>query len=139
MRTTFCSKSVGGPFTSYINLRASFNQIPQRPCSARKSMPLPSLALLGTQDLGKAASSTRCLMKNSSCPQIGTCLHPSSCYLLSKSSMRACTATVTEISWNSSNDKSQKYRAEIEFIEASDWENDLKILQADLLDPRGQV
>ena len=39
--------------------------------------------------------------------------------------MRACTAVVTEISWNSSEDESARYRAEVDFIDHSDWEKDL--------------
>ena len=50
--------------------------------------------------------------------------------------MRACTAVVTEISWN---DSERPYRAEIEFITASDWEKELKTLFQDLLDPYGEV
>jgi len=40
--------------------------------------------------------------------------------------MRACTAVVTEISYNFSTDPDAKYRSEIEFIKPSDWEKDLK-------------
>ena len=50
--------------------------------------------------------------------------------------MRACTAVVTEISWNDSEDA---YRAEIEFITATDWEKELEILFQDLLDGNGRV
>ena len=53
--------------------------------------------------------------------------------------MRACTAVVTEMSWNPSNDESEKYRAHIEFIEASDWEKDLRISLTELMDGNGQV
>lgn len=40
--------------------------------------------------------------------------------------MRACTAVVTEMSYNNNTHPSAKYRGEIEFIKASDWEKDLK-------------
>ena len=40
--------------------------------------------------------------------------------------MRACTAVVTEISYNNKPDSDAKYRGEIEFIKPSDWEKDLK-------------
>ncbi|KAI4255106.1 MAG: hypothetical protein LQ352_002735 [Teloschistes flavicans] len=50
--------------------------------------------------------------------------------------MRACTAVVTEISWN---DHEQPYRAEIEFISPEDWRKELEILFNDLLDMNGNV
>ncbi|KAI9053759.1 hypothetical protein LZ554_002710 [Drepanopeziza brunnea f. sp. 'monogermtubi'] len=53
--------------------------------------------------------------------------------------MRACTAVVTEMSYNRSNDPSALYRADIEFIQASDWEKDLRISLKDLIDGSGQV
>lgn len=53
--------------------------------------------------------------------------------------MRACTAVVTEISWNDSEDPAQLYRAQIEFIKAADWEKELSILFKDLVDSDGQV
>lgn len=53
--------------------------------------------------------------------------------------MRACTAVVTEISYNSSEDPSAKYRGEIEFIEPADWEKDLKLSLAELKDDNGGV
>lgn len=54
-------------------------------------------------------------------------------------SMRACTAVVTEMSWNSNDDPSKKYRAEIEFIKASDWEKDLRLSLNELYDASGNV
>jgi hypothetical protein len=51
----------------------------------------------------------------------------------------ACTAVVTEMSWNSSEDENAKYRANIEFIQAADWEKDLRILLTELIDNNGQV
>lgn len=53
--------------------------------------------------------------------------------------MRACTAVVTEMSWNSSEDENEKYRAHIEFIGAADWERDLRISLTELIDGNGQV
>lgn len=53
--------------------------------------------------------------------------------------MRACTAVVTEMSWNSSEDENEKYRAHIEFIRAADWERDLRISLTELIDGNGQV
>ncbi|KAI9881074.1 MAG: hypothetical protein M1830_008232 [Pleopsidium flavum] len=50
--------------------------------------------------------------------------------------MRACTAVVTEISYNYSDDP---YRAEIDFITTKDWEKELKTLFEDLLDGNGNV
>jgi GTPase SAR1 family protein len=51
--------------------------------------------------------------------------------------MRACTAVVTEISYNY--EEGVPYRAEVEFISRSDWHKMLKILFQDLLDGTGQV
>ncbi|KAL5424202.1 hypothetical protein PMIN06_005395 [Paraphaeosphaeria minitans] len=53
--------------------------------------------------------------------------------------MRACTAVVTEISWNSDDDSDRKYRAEIEFIDRADWEKDLKILMQEFLGENGTL
>lgn len=55
------------------------------------------------------------------------------------SSMRACTAVVTEMSWNSIDDPNKKYRAEIEFIQESDWEKDLELSLNELIDVSGNV
>lgn len=48
--------------------------------------------------------------------------------------MRACTAVVTEISYN---DGEEPYRAQIEFISSAEWEKELKTLFQDLLDGNG--
>ncbi len=53
--------------------------------------------------------------------------------------MRACTAVVTQISWNDSNADDEKYRAAIEFISASEWEKDLRVLLTDLMTGDGTV
>ncbi|MCJ1479498.1 hypothetical protein MMC13_008184 [Lambiella insularis] len=56
--------------------------------------------------------------------------------LVPTNTMRACTAVVTELSYNHENDG---YRAEIEFITVTDWEKELEILFQDLLDDDGKV
>lgn len=53
--------------------------------------------------------------------------------------MRACTAVVTEISWNSSTNPAHKYRAEIEFIGHADWEKELHILMKEFLNENGNL
>ncbi|KAI9653730.1 MAG: hypothetical protein M1821_006924 [Bathelium mastoideum] len=53
--------------------------------------------------------------------------------------MRACTAVVTEISYNESTENFNKYRAEIEFITPEDWAKELGVLFSDLLDQGGKV
>lgn len=53
--------------------------------------------------------------------------------------MRACTAVVTEISWNINDDPEHKYRAEIEFIDRADWEKDLTILMQEFLSEDGTL
>ncbi|EOA88473.1 uncharacterized protein SETTUDRAFT_107546 [Exserohilum turcica Et28A] len=53
--------------------------------------------------------------------------------------MRACTAVVTEISWNDCTDASSKYRAEIEFISATDWERELTTLMQEFLCENGTL
>ncbi|KAF2128828.1 hypothetical protein P153DRAFT_423306 [Dothidotthia symphoricarpi CBS 119687] len=53
--------------------------------------------------------------------------------------MRACTAVVTEMSWNDSNDPSSKYRGEIEFISRADWEKELSVLMKEFLSENGTL
>jgi hypothetical protein len=53
--------------------------------------------------------------------------------------MRACTAVVTEMSWNSSKLAHEKYRADIEFISAAEWRKDLELSLNELIDANGQV
>lgn len=48
--------------------------------------------------------------------------------LLPTSSNRACTAVAVEISYNYSDDETEKYRAEIEFITQEEWSRELEIL-----------
>lgn len=59
--------------------------------------------------------------------------------LLPTNCMRACTAVVTEVSWNEENNERKKYRAEVEFISAEDWKKELKILFDDMLTADGEV
>ncbi|KAM0709890.1 hypothetical protein Q7P35_003933 [Cladosporium inversicolor] len=51
--------------------------------------------------------------------------------------MRACTAVVTEISYNKTDNKSAKYRAEIEFIQPKDWQRELAVLFEEVFDGQG--
>ncbi|KAK4947818.1 hypothetical protein LTR10_013326 [Elasticomyces elasticus] len=51
--------------------------------------------------------------------------------------MRACTAVVTEISYNY--EDGAPYKAQIEFISRDDWQKMLKVMFQDLLDGSGQV
>lgn len=53
--------------------------------------------------------------------------------------MRACTAVVTELSYNYEDEERLKYRAEIHFIEPKDWKKELDILASDLIDQYGEV
>lgn len=48
--------------------------------------------------------------------------------------MRACTAVVTEISYNKIDNDSAKYRAEIEFIQRKDWQRELAVLFEEVFD-----
>jgi GTPase SAR1 family protein len=51
--------------------------------------------------------------------------------------MRACTAVVTEISYNEVNIESARYRAEIEFIQPEDWRRELAVLFDEVFDAKG--
>ncbi len=53
--------------------------------------------------------------------------------------MRACTAVVTEMSYNDSNDEASRFRAEIEFIKPEEWEKELKILFDEIIDASGNI
>ncbi|KAF2834718.1 hypothetical protein M501DRAFT_963774 [Patellaria atrata CBS 101060] len=53
--------------------------------------------------------------------------------------MRACTAVVTEMSWNDSEDERKKYVADIEFIKEDDWRRELKVLFDEIFDGSGSV
>ena len=50
--------------------------------------------------------------------------------------MRACTAVVTEISYNT---EEKPYVARIEFISRSDWEKELNVLFEDMFDGEGRI
>lgn len=50
--------------------------------------------------------------------------------------MRACTSVVTEISYNY---ETEPYRASIEFVSASDWTSELKILFQNLVGEDGEI
>lgn len=52
--------------------------------------------------------------------------------LVPTSGMRACTAVVTELCYNFSEDENEKYRAEVHFISKDEWLQELKILFADI-------
>ncbi|KAG9961586.1 hypothetical protein KCU61_g5414, partial [Aureobasidium melanogenum] len=53
--------------------------------------------------------------------------------------MRACTAVVTEMSWNPNEDESSKYRAEVEFIKPAEWEKELRVLFEEIIDGSGNI
>ncbi|TQN71730.1 Nuclear GTPase SLIP-GC [Colletotrichum shisoi] len=53
--------------------------------------------------------------------------------------MRACTAVITEISWNTNEDSAKKYRAEIEFITQAEWTTEVIALHRDILDLNGNL
>ncbi|KAK1595312.1 uncharacterized protein LY79DRAFT_511153 [Colletotrichum navitas] len=55
------------------------------------------------------------------------------------SCMRACTAVITEISWNQSEDPAKKYRAEIEFITQAEWTTEVIALHRDILNANGGI
>jgi hypothetical protein len=48
--------------------------------------------------------------------------------------MRACTACVSEISYNHRDDR---IRAEVDFLSKDEWRAELAILQSDLIDDDG--
>lgn len=58
-------------------------------------------------------------------------------FMLPTSCMRACTAVVTEISWNKSSDPMERYRAEIEFIDEESWMNELDTLFKEIHEDNG--
>ncbi|KAM7199806.1 Dynamin family domain containing protein [Rhypophila sp. PSN 637] len=52
--------------------------------------------------------------------------------LVPTSGIGACTAVITEIQYNHSSNENEKYRAEVEFIKAAEWEKELRILLDDI-------
>ncbi|KAJ4391639.1 hypothetical protein N0V93_005258 [Gnomoniopsis smithogilvyi] len=59
--------------------------------------------------------------------------------LLPTNGMRACTAVITEVSWNEVDDPQQAYRAEIEFVSPEEWDSELKLMYSELLDDNGHL
>lgn len=59
--------------------------------------------------------------------------------LLPTNGMRACTAVITEVSWNDIEDPEQAYRAEVEFVSPDEWDSELKLMYAEILDDNGQL
>ncbi|KAI0542308.1 hypothetical protein GGR58DRAFT_497292 [Xylaria digitata] len=53
--------------------------------------------------------------------------------------LRACTAVVTEISWNSEDDPDRQYIAEVEFVSVQDWGRELRYLFHDLAASSGEA
>ena len=53
--------------------------------------------------------------------------------------MRACTAVVTEMSWNDCVEENSRYRAEIEFISHAEWERELQILLTECVTENGAI
>lgn len=53
--------------------------------------------------------------------------------------MRACTAVVTEISWNVSTDANSRYRAEIEFISHDEWQKEVGMLLLEMTNDNGDL
>jgi hypothetical protein len=53
--------------------------------------------------------------------------------------MRACTAVVTEMSWNASTNPAEKYRAEIEFVSRNEWGKELTTLMKEFLTDNGGI
>lgn len=53
--------------------------------------------------------------------------------------MRACTAVVTELSFNDSNSEKSRYRAEIEFVQPAEWKKELNILVKEVFDDKGHM
>ena len=62
----------------------------------------------------------------------GEMLVPTNC-------MRACTAVITEIAYNDSQDPEALYRAKVEFISKEDWRKELTIMFSDLFDNQGAL
>lgn len=59
--------------------------------------------------------------------------------LVPTNGMRACTATITEIQHNETEDEQAAYRAEIHFIHANDWIGELQALREDLKAPGNDI
>ena len=59
--------------------------------------------------------------------------------ILATSCMRACTAVISELRYNESNDPNERYRADIEYISVDDWKQELSYIWGDLVDPEGNL
>ncbi|KAL2156388.1 hypothetical protein VTH82DRAFT_1133 [Thermothelomyces myriococcoides] len=53
--------------------------------------------------------------------------------------MRSCTATITEIAYNTSPEEGEKYRAEIHFVTREDWAKELRVMFADMSAEHGSL
>ncbi|RYP36811.1 hypothetical protein DL767_003201 [Monosporascus sp. MG133] len=53
--------------------------------------------------------------------------------------VRACTAVITEISWNSSEDPKERYIGNIEFISKEEWRHELDHLFSDMMQSNGSL
>lgn len=53
--------------------------------------------------------------------------------------LQACTAVVTELSYNYSENPATKYRAQIEFIKPEDWRKELTLLLREMITENGEV
>lgn len=89
---------------------------------AKSIKPRKYIGVIGATGAGKSSLINALLDEKS--------VVPTSC-------MQACTATVTEIAWNESDE--QPYRAEIEFVSADEWRQELEALYSDVVDPDGKL
>ncbi|KAL8869331.1 MAG: hypothetical protein Q9174_004351 [Haloplaca sp. 1 TL-2023] len=92
------------------------NWIEQLETLESRNVPRATLAVVGMTGAGKSSIINAILDEDR--------LVPTNC-------MRACTAVVTEISFNT---EDVPYRAEIEFIQPDEWKEELTILFADFID-----
>lgn len=79
--------------------------------------PKPILGVVGSTGHGKSSLINALLGESQ--------LIPTNC-------VQACTAVITEISWNTSNNPERLYRADVVFISADEWLNELKRLLGDI-------
>jgi hypothetical protein len=91
---------------------------------ARAKRTSETIAVVGNTGAGKSSCTNAILDEEM--------VVPTSC-------MKACTAVITEIRWNDSEDPSMRYQAEIEYIDAESWERELNHLWGDLMNPDGQI
>ncbi|KAK4192091.1 hypothetical protein QBC35DRAFT_512201 [Podospora australis] len=82
-------------------------------------------ACRGIPDVARILNEATELQKTAVPPRPVECLVPTNC-------MRVCTAVITEISYNDSEEVGKKYRAEIHFISKTEWLQELQILKTDL-------